>query len=171
HLGLLKAFDRLLRRADDRLVLIERRIENHRHARELRKVRNQLIITLVDLSRDGLQTPGAVDVSHGWNLGPAFLPDLVDHQHSRRWMRLFKVVTDTLFQNRRRKRSKRFTLLDAIVQDLFHLSTAWIDDDRPVAKRAWSKLHPALKPSDHQPRSNILGSTSGDYFVRVRLER
>mgnify|MGYP006159842189 FL=1 len=64
-------------------------------------------------------------------------------------MCLLEILADTLFQYRRRKRPERLTFLDPIVENLFHLSTARVNDDRSISKRAWAKLHPPLEPAHY----------------------
>src|SRR6185436_18857001 len=160
HLRLSETINRFLRRADDRLILIERRIQNHRHTRQRLEIRDQLIITRIHLARDSLQATGAIEVRHGRDLAPPLVFDLIDHQHRRRRVCLFKIISDALFYNGWRKRSKRLALLDPVVQNLLHLHPPWIDHDRSIPERAWSKLHPSLKPSNDQTVSNILRRTS-----------
>src|SRR5215213_7889074 len=85
-------------------------------------------------------------------------------------MRLVEVFAHTLFQYRWSKRSKRLTFFDSIVENLFHLAATRIDNNRSIAKRAWPKLHSALKPANNQTSSNILCRAPCQLFVRVRLE-
>src|ERR1043166_2167615 len=85
-------------------------------------------------------------------------------------MRLFKIVADALLEYRRRKWSKRLAPFDAIVENVFHLRATRIHDNRPVAKRSWPKLHPALKPTNHQTRCDVPCGTLRQLRVRVTLE-
>src|SRR6185436_14233912 len=109
-------------------------------------------------------------MSDGWNLAAALGTDLVDHQHRRRRVRLFEVVADTFFKYRRSKRAKRLTLLDAVVEDVFHLGASWIDDDRAVAERPWSKLHLSLEPADHESGSDVLRCSFRYFCISVSFE-
>src|ERR1039457_1634193 len=71
-------------------------------------------------------------------------------------MRLLKVVSDTLFKNRRSKGAKGLALLDPSIQDVLHLGAARVDDDAPIAESPWPKLHPALEPTHDLPISDSL---------------
>src|SRR5215212_3993131 len=54
HLSLSETFNRFLRRANNRLILIERRIENYRDTSQIREIGNQLIIPFIEFPRDCL---------------------------------------------------------------------------------------------------------------------
>src|SRR6478735_4366188 len=62
HVGAQKAIECLCRRADDGLVLVERRIEHHRNSGEFAEALNEAPVARVSLSRDCLQTARAVDM-------------------------------------------------------------------------------------------------------------
>src|SRR2546423_2744966 len=85
-------------------------------------------------------------------------------------MRLLKIFAYTLLQDRRRERSKRFALLDSIVEDFLHLRAPRIDHNRSIAESTWPKLHPALKPANDQACGDVPGRTLRQFFVRVTLE-
>src|SRR5215475_3398931 len=109
-------------------------------------------------------------MSHSWDLPPALWPDLIDHQHCRRRMVLFKILFGVFFENGRRKRPEWFALLDPIVQDLFHFSSSRINHDGAVAERSWAKLHASLKPSNHHAGSDILSRAASDLCVGISLK-
>src|SRR4030095_9509204 len=99
-----------------------------------------------------------------------FLSNLVDHQHRWRWMGLLEVVTDPLLQYRRSKRSKRVTLLNPIVQNVFHVGTTRIDHDRSVSQRAWTKLHSSLKPTHDQSVGDVLRCSLCNFGICVSFK-
>src|SRR5208282_696603 len=71
-------------------------------------------------------------------------------------MRLLKVVSDTLFKDRRSKRAEGLALLDPGIQDVLHLGAARVDDDATIAESPWPKLHPSLEPTYDLPISDSL---------------
>src|ERR1051325_3228853 len=79
HTRLHEAINGVSGRTNDGLVLVERCIEDNRHARQLIKIGDQLVIARIHLARDRLQTPRTVNVRDGWNPRPLLFPDLVDH--------------------------------------------------------------------------------------------
>src|ERR1035441_10036149 len=82
--------------------------------------------------------------------------DLIDHKHRRRPMGLLKVVSDTLFKDRRSKGTEWFAFLNTSIQDVLHLGAARVDDDAAIAESPWPKLHPALEPTHDLPISDSL---------------
>src|SRR6266542_1690148 len=52
------------RRADDRLAVVERGVEDQRHAGQVGERRDQLVVARVVRGIDGLDPGGAVDVEH-----------------------------------------------------------------------------------------------------------
>src|SRR5437868_950734 len=111
----------MARRADDWLVFVERGVEYHRHAGQLAKVCNELIVTRVHFTRNGLQPSRTVYMSDRRNFGAALRLNLINHQHGRRRMRLLKVVSDTFFKDGWREGAERLALLDALVKYVLHI--------------------------------------------------
>src|SRR3712207_9404519 len=62
HVGAGEAIDRLVRRADDRLVFVERRVEQHRDTGLAPEFVDQLPVAWVHVPLHRLEAPGAVDV-------------------------------------------------------------------------------------------------------------
>ena len=60
---------------------------------------------------------------------------------------MIEVIAHALFQNRRGEGAERLAMLDAAVQDVFHLRPPRIGHDASVAQGARSELQPSLKPS------------------------
>ena len=73
HPGSQEAIKRLLRLADHRLVLVERGVEHHRHAGEVAKGFDQLMIPRIAVPIDGLKTTRTVDMGDGRNERPLLL--------------------------------------------------------------------------------------------------
>ena len=68
-------------------------------------------------------------------------------QHERRGMIVLEVFVLVLYQNGRRERTEPLAMLDACVQDVFHVGQSRMRDDGTVAERSRSPLHASLKPS------------------------
>src|SRR5215213_1091491 len=68
-----------------------------------------------------------------------------------------------LAKHTRRKRSKAFAKLDLEVHLRLHLRITRVSDDAARAQSAWSKLHPATKPTNHFP-----GCEQRRHFSRER---
>src|ERR1019366_337545 len=71
-------------------------------------------------------------------------------------MGLLKVVSDTLFEDRRSKGAEGLALLDSGIQDVLHLGAARVDNDATIAESPRPKLHPTLEPTDDLPISDSL---------------
>src|SRR5260370_286438 len=84
-------------------------------------------------------------------------------------MRMFKIVAHVFGKNRRSKRTKRLALLNSVVENIFHVGAARVNNNRTIAQRARSKFHPALKPSDDQPVSNVLRRALCYFLIRERF--
>src|SRR5262249_24691288 len=100
-------------------------------------------------SIDRLQPSRSVHVSRGWNFASLLGLDSVGHHHEWRGFRLIEVIAYALLQNRRREGAERLTMLDAAIQNVFHLGPPRIGHDAPIAQGAWPELHSPLKPSDN----------------------
>ena len=50
-------------------------------------------------------------------------------------------------------------MLDAGIENVFHVGTTWVRDDGAIAERARSPFHASLKPSHNIARSNLLGDS------------
>src|SRR5437016_5947743 len=107
---------------------------------------------------------------HRGNFRALLFPHLINHQHCRRGMRLFEIITDLFSQNGRRERTERFAFLNSFVENVLHVGASWIDDNRSITKRTWPKLHSSLKPSNYCAVSNVSRRASrqltfGMFFV------
>src|SRR5208282_3706486 len=135
-----------LRTANDRLVVVERGIQYHRHTGLTLELADQRMIAPIRFRGHGLQTPSAVYMRGRGNLVSFFRPHGVSQRHKRRWMRLVKPLACFFRQNRRRKRPEYLPVLDALVQNLFHLRAPGVGHNAPVAERAGSPFGAALIP-------------------------
>src|SRR6266849_1070061 len=136
HLSAEKAVERLLGPADDRLVLVKRSVEHHRHTGQLPEAFDQAIIARVGMAIDGLQTSGAIDMGDSWNLCALFFPNLEDLHHKGDGVVLFEPFTDSLVEHRRGKGTKRFPSFYLGVENGLHIRAPRITEDRAVAERA-----------------------------------
>src|SRR3954469_12000484 len=135
HPRLRERLDRLLRRHHDRLVLVERRVEQDRNAGESVELRDQAVIARVDVLLDGLHASRVVDVIHGGDQLALVGPRLVDEDHERRGVVLLVPRGGLLGEDARRERAERLAVLDARVEDVLHVVPARVGDDRSVAER------------------------------------
>src|ERR1041385_3781092 len=85
-------------------------------------------------------------------------------------MRLFEIVADAFFENRRRKRTERLPLFYAGVEGVAHFSAARGGDDGTIAESAWSKLHSSLKPTHDQAICDVRGCSPGHITFAMVLE-
>ncbi len=70
-------------------------------------------------------------------------------QHEWRRMIVLEVFVLMVGHDGRREGPEPFAVLDAGVQDIFHIGQARMRHDRAIAEGARSPLHAALKPSDN----------------------
>src|SRR6266540_2780744 len=172
HLRLQKGLDRLLRRHHDRLVLVEGRVEHDRHARQAVELGDQAVVARRDTLLDRLQPAGVVDVVDGGNLAALLCARLVDEDHERRAVVLLVPLARLIGEYRRRERTKPLAVLDPRVEDVLHVGPARVGDDRAVAERARSELHPPLEPADDVAGRDSLGDGAEERVVvePLRLE-
>ena len=60
-----------------------------------------------------------------------------------------KISARLLLEHAGRERPVGLAVLDPLVEDVLHVGAPRIGDDRSVAERARTELHPALEPADH----------------------
>src|SRR5215217_6873218 len=66
HTCFQKTVDCFFRRTHNWLALVERRVQNDGDTGEFREIRDQLMITRVQITRHSLKPAGAIYVSHSW---------------------------------------------------------------------------------------------------------
>src|ERR1700675_309066 len=64
-------------------------------------------------------------------------------------MRFFEIIAGGFSEDGTREGAKDFAMLDAAIQNFFHLRTTWIGDDAAVAKGSRSPFGTALKPAEN----------------------
>src|SRR6184192_3678615 len=84
-------------------------------------------------------------------------------------MRLFEIISDIFFQDRRREWAERFALLDPRVEHVLHFGAARIAYDRSIAKRARPELHTPLKPADNHALSDVARRAPRHFCTRQSL--
>ena len=84
HPGTKETVDGLFRGQDDRLVLVEGGIEEHRHAGQLFEFLDQRPVPRVGLAAHRLKTSSSIDMRRGRNGGPLFRAHRVRKIHERR---------------------------------------------------------------------------------------
>ena len=81
HLRALKTIESFLGSADDGLIVVERSVQNDRHAGEVSEGANQFPVERVRGAADGLQARGAVHVGWSGNHGAFFRTHVVGESH------------------------------------------------------------------------------------------
>src|SRR5262245_8697652 len=117
------------------------------------------------LSIDRLQPSGSVHVRRGRNFASLFGFDQVGHQHEWRGVRMVEVIANALLQYRRREGTERLTMLDAAIQNVFHLRPPRIGHDTSIAQGPRSELHPSLKPSRNLAVRYPPGRLTSELFI------
>src|SRR5579863_6694014 len=153
----LEAIDGFLGLANNRFVFVETCIQEHRKPGFLFEGANQLVVERILFTADTLQTPGIVDVIDGGQLGAFLGTNLIDMQHERRWVIVLEVFALAFLENRGRKWTKPFALLDARIQNILHSWQAGMSEYGAVAERTRTPFHAALKPAYNIARCDILG--------------
>src|SRR5207249_6330965 len=97
--------DALFGCADDRLVFIERGVEQHRNTGKLFELLDQFPVKGILVAADGLKPARPVHVCRRRNYRSLLRLDLVSHEHERRRMRLLEIISNSLKLNRRSKGS------------------------------------------------------------------
>src|SRR5579862_7889615 len=72
-------------------------------------------------------------------------------------MIMLEVLMLVVSHDRRRKGTKPFPVLDASIEDVFHVGQSGMGNDRAVAKGTWPPFHAALKPSNNVPSGDMGG--------------
>src|SRR5437773_2376520 len=67
HVRSEKTINRLCRRVHDRLVLVERGVDENRHSADLAETLQKLPVERADVPLDRLETPGAIGMGHSRN--------------------------------------------------------------------------------------------------------
>src|SRR5438552_7398153 len=92
--------------------------------------------------------------------------DLVRHHHEWRWVVRLEILAHPLRQNRRTERPEGLAILDAAVENLFHVLEARVCKNASVPQRARAELHAALKPAHNLPLGNRLHRAVDQILLR-----
>src|ERR1700754_4775519 len=152
------------RSADDRLVVeIERCVEQDRTTCQSFEGAKQSCKARVCFLVDSLYARRSVNMCDCRKLDRRL--HLTGFQHVFRRMIEIEVGRSTFLQHCRCERPERLALLDNRIDPLLRFLAARIGQDRTRAQSAWSKLHPAVKPTDNFTCSQSLR----DSFKQFRL--
>src|SRR3984893_811076 len=99
HLGPQKTIQRFLGITDDWFVLVERRVQYHRHSGQTAEFSDQRMVTRIGFFVHSLQTPASVDMRNRWNQLAMFRADLEHLHHERHVVVLFKPFRYGFAQN------------------------------------------------------------------------
>ena len=136
------------RRVDDRLLPVEARVQQHRDTGQLGVLLDDSVVPRVGLALDGLDAPRAIDVRGRWDKRDLVGPDLWRHCHEGIGVLVFEEFVQALDEDYWRKRTERFAMLDAGIDQVLHRVRRSGREDGTVAKRAGPDLGPPLKPPD-----------------------
>src|ERR1041385_1979520 len=100
---------------------------------------------------DRLQSTGTIDVGYSRNHPSLGFADLEHLHHERNVIIFLEPFRDMLSQDRWGKRAKGFAAFYLGIQNVAHVGPARIAQNRSIAERSWSPLHPPLEPSDNGP--------------------
>ena len=171
HLRPEEAVERLLRPVHDRLVLVERGVEQDRHASLLLERPNELPVERIGLAADGLEPAAAVHMRHGRDDPTLVRPHRVDLDHERVGYGAHEIVVEGLFEDRRRERPELLPELDLRVDGFPHVGPARVGQDAPVAERPGAPLHPPLEPADDLALGEPLGRPAAQPLLVVDAVR
>src|SRR5947209_7702687 len=76
-------------------------------------------------------------------------PGLVNQHHERRRVAVFEIVAHALLQYRGSERPEPLPMLDAGVQDIFHVRQPGMSDNGSIAECTRPPLHFPLEPTDY----------------------
>src|SRR6185312_3472077 len=156
HTRAQKTIERLARLAHDRLVFVERSVEQDRDLGALRERANQRVVARVLLRGHRLQPARPIHVCDRRDARALCFADLEHLHHEGHGRILFEPLVHVLAQNRRCEWAKGFAAFDLLVQDLLHIAATRIAEDRAISERARTPLHAPLKPADHLALRDLL---------------
>src|ERR1700733_1832820 len=79
-------------------------------------------------------------------------------------MRLLEPLARGLCENRWREWAKNFAMLDAAIENVFHVGPPRISDDAAITQRARAPLGASLKPAQNFPLGDDRGGTLAEPF-------
>ncbi len=161
------------RRHHDRLVLVERRVEHHRHAGQLARTPRSAGSSADSTSRSTVcrRPVPSTWVTAGISLA-LLRPHRVDVHHERRRVVLVEPLAGRVSAriDGANGRNGSRCLMRALRMS-FMSRAARVGDDRAVAERARAELHAALEPADDVARRDPLGDGREERVVVEPLRR
>jgi hypothetical protein len=157
----LKARHRLLGSIDDRLVLVEARVQQNADAGAPAKLLDQLVVQGILVTRDRLEAAGAVHVGYGRQSFARLRPDLHHVHHERALDVLLEVAPHQLPEDRRSEGPERLAPLDLHVDQVLHVrSVGFARIERFPRARGPHSLLPWYQPTTlPATRSSVIAGT------------
>jgi len=119
--------------ADNWFIFVEAGIQEHGNSGFALEGANQFVVERILLGADALQTAGVIDVIHGAESLALLRPDFLDVQHEGRGMIMLEILVLLVRENRRREGTKPLPMLDARVENVFHVGQAGMSNNRAIA--------------------------------------
>src|SRR5437867_1818802 len=101
----------------------------------------------------------------GRNLCALFFSNLEDLHHEGDSVVLFEPFADSFGEHGRGKGPKRFPSFYLGVENSFHVRAPRIAEDRAVAKRARTPLHPPLEPAEDRTFGDRRSRAPAKFFL------
>ena len=147
HSSSQETVQRLLRRIDNRLVLVEARIEYHRHSGKCRKFADEPVISRISARAYGLEAAASIGVSDGWKYRSLLGPNRVYLLHEGVGSSADEIVVHRAFQYRWGERAKLLPELYLEIDDVPHVAASRVSENAAVPKGAGTPFHAPLVPS------------------------
>src|SRR6476620_5355173 len=143
-----KTVESLFGRIDDRLVLVEARIENYRNSSQSSECGDELVVPRICFRAHGLKAAAAIDVRNCRENAALLLANGINLLHERICSCTNEIFVHCFLETRCRKGTKLLAKFDASVDQLQHVRTPRVSEDAAIAECSRTPLHPALKPAD-----------------------
>src|SRR5260370_16086133 len=116
-----------------------------------------MVIQRLLVASHSLQASRVIDMVYGAQKFAFFGPDFVDVQHERRRVVMLEIFMLEIGEDRRSKGTEPLAVLDARVENIFHIRQAGMSEDGAVAESAPAPLHASLQPADGIAGRDLLG--------------
>src|SRR6185437_11023807 len=157
HFGAIKTGQGFFGPADDRFVVVKRRVQQNRNAGEVAEGTDQPPVERMSFAANGLQPRGAVNMRWRRDHRALRWPHRIRKGHKRRRMGAFEIFSRGFLENRRSERPEGFATFDAAVERFLHLSAARIGEDAAVSQSTRTPFSATLVPADNFSLSNMFG--------------
>src|SRR5215475_5200996 len=125
--------DRVSWAANDRLLDVERRVEQSRDARQPPELFDQIPISRIGRAADGLRARSVVDVNDAGDALALTFGHSEDGHHKRVAAADAEYLRAGFFQHRRRQRPEPFAQLNLLVEQLAHIGAARVSEEAAIA--------------------------------------